>query len=434
MWQGPFSQYVPGQATVGKLSVTVPPMSQSTQAWEISPADVRHLKTERVVAGSKVTLLNFGLTGAIVFTSNTDLVARFQEQAKGRRKLAAEWAYDQAAYELDKVVAIQDQLERQGHTLPDARSLIDDAKQRLSLSRQASEKRAFPEAYRKAQESLRPVRILMREQWEKAVRGMDSPVASPYAASFFTLPRHWPFMDQVHRATPGKNVLPGGDFESVAQKPEEAWHPESPLSLDDLDVSAERVGTVKEPQFKMPLDPNKPAPADAKKEVDNAKKTPEAKKAELAATPNTVPILIGVKDAPPHEGKQCAMLKIQPKPKHLAPAALERTVVALSSPVVRLAPGSLVQVSGWVCIPAAITASPDGALLYDSAGGDAMAIRLTDPVAWKKFTVYRQTPASGTIQVTLALTGLGTVYFDDVRIEPLIGPEGAPATTASSAN
>jgi hypothetical protein len=59
-------------------------------------------------------------------------------------------------------------------------------------------------------------------------------------------------------------------------------------------------------------------------------------------------------------------------------------------------------------------------LLYDSTGGDAMALRLTDPMPWKKFTVYRRIPASGTIQVTLALTGLGTVYFDDIRIEPLV--------------
>jgi len=45
----------------------------------------------------------------------------------------------------------------------------------------------------------------------------------------------------------------------------------------------------------------------------------------------------GLKQVPPHEGKQCAMLKIEPKPMRVAPAALERTVVALSSPVVRLA-------------------------------------------------------------------------------------------------
>src|SRR5439155_13259696 len=96
-------------------------------------------------------------------------------------------------------------------------------------------------------------------------------------------------------------------------------------------------------------------------------------------------------------------------------------------PVVRLQPGTVVRVSGWVCIPSQITASPDGALLYDSSGGDSFAVRLINPTAWKKFTVYRRVPASGTLQVTLALTGMGTVFFDDIRVEPLVPPEAAPA-------
>jgi hypothetical protein len=61
----------------------------------------------------------------------------------------------------------------------------------------------------------------------------------------------------------------------------------------------------------------------------------------------------------------------------------------------------------------------DGALFYDTAGGEPLAIRLTDATKWKKYTLYRKVPASGQIGVTLALTGLGAVYFDDVRIEPL---------------
>jgi hypothetical protein len=35
-------------------------------------------------------------------------------------------------------------------------------------------------------------------------------------------------------------------------------------------------------------------------------------------------------------------------------------------------------------------------------------------------------PASGQVYVTLALTGLGTAFFDDIRIEPLVT---APPTT-----
>jgi hypothetical protein len=98
---------------------------------------------------------------------------------------------------------------------------------------------------------------------------------------------------------------------------------------------------------------------------------------------------------------------------------LERSHISLVSAPVKLPPGTLVQISGWVNIPAAITASPDGAMMYDSAGGEPMAIRWTEPTAWKKYTVFRRVPNNGMINVTLTMTGVGTVYFDDVRIEPL---------------
>jgi hypothetical protein len=69
--------------------------------------------------------------------------------------------------------------------------------------------------------------------------------------------------------------------------------------------------------------------------------------------------------------------------------------------------------------------------MYDSAGGDSLAIRLSEPTGWKKFTVFRRVPASGLINVTLTLTGIGTVYYDDIRVEPLV-PGNSPSGPASA--
>ena len=127
------------------------------------------------------------------------------------------------------------------------------------------------------------------------------------------------------------------------------------------------------------------------------------------------------------EGKQCLKLEVKPRDPLTAAAVLERTYLAIHSPAVRLQPGTLVRVSAWVKIPATIAGSPDGAMIYDSAGGEPLAVRLTAQQDWKKVTLYRKVPASGTVNVTMALTGMGTVLFDDVRIEPLVP---APATAA----
>jgi hypothetical protein len=130
------------------------------------------------------------------------------------------------------------------------------------------------------------------------------------------------------------------------------------------------------------------------------------------------------------------MLQIKAVAKHPTPSVLENTRISLVSPTVKLQPGTWVQVSAWIYMSENVQGSPDGAMFYDSVGGEALAVRLTEPIKkevkdgpgtrWKKYTLYRRIPASGSIYVTLALTGIGSVYFDDVTIEPLV-PSANPA-------
>ncbi len=423
IWQGRFSQFVPGQAAVSKLVMTVPQVPKTMQAWEVSPGDVRGLKAERVDNGLRITLPEFGLTSMVVFTSDTNLMARFQDQARSKRQLAAQWSYDMALCELKKVVEVQKQLEQMGVAVPDANPLLMDANRRLQKSKDQWDKSNFAEAYHEAQRALRPVRILMRAQWEKAVRGLDTPVASPFAVSYYTLPRHWEFMAQVRKSSVSANQLRGGDFEVVPERKQETWRP-SKETLDEVELIAERVSDLKVQRVEVKeIKATPPSTKETKKLEKLEKEEREEKETKEAKDPKKT---LGTIKLPenPVEGKQCAMLQIKMRPGKLTPVALERTMLALISPEVKLPPGTLVQVSGWVNIPAPILASPDGALLYDSAGGEPLAIRLTNPTPWKKFSVYRRVPASGTINVTLALTGIGTVYFDDIRIEPLVPGNG----------
>jgi len=57
------------------------------------------------------------------------------------------------------------------------------------------------------------VRVLARSQWMNLIQGLDTPAASPFAVSYFSLPQHVAFIRQVTAATPGTNLLPDGDFE-----------------------------------------------------------------------------------------------------------------------------------------------------------------------------------------------------------------------------
>jgi hypothetical protein len=366
IWLGNGSQYVPGQAAAVNLKLTVPQVPIGTQAWEVLPGEVRALKPNRVLGGTEIIVPEFGLTTAIVFTSDNDgLIVRFQEQARHMSKLAAQWAYDLAKEELDKVTRVEEQLEQAGHPLIGGPKLTDNAQERIRQCVEYFNRGEYREAYLEAQRAVRPLRILMRKQWEQATKDLGVPAASPYALSFYTLPRHWRFMEQVHQGRPGTNALPNGDFEGSLDRESDAWLRQE-ATLDNVEMVSRLVTEQ------------------------------------------------------PKEGKQCLMLQIKPKNPQAAPGALERTFLALNSPTIRLQPGTLVRISGWIRIPQSISASADGALLYDRAGGEPLAVRLKDSTPWKQFVLYREVPADGMMSVTLALTGLGTVYFDDVRIEPLL--------------
>jgi hypothetical protein len=317
------------------------------------------------------------LTTALLFTADlnpTGLVVGLQAQQRRMGGLAAQYAHDQAAEEIAKAARVDAELVKLGYPLPDGAPLLARAREWLERCEGHRRNGEHSEAYADAQNALRAIRILMRAHWEQAVRDLSSPVASPYAVSFFTLPRHYQLRDQILHLQAGRNVLPHGDFELPPDQVPPGWSVQEVPSPDKVIPLARRVDktTVK-----------------------------------------------------PHEGRQCLMLKITPQDSRVPPLALERTFLAIHSPEVRLEPGTIVRISAWVLVPTGVSTSGDGAMFYDSAGGEPLAVRLTGlHPRWQRVTLYRQVPASGTIRVTVALTGFGTAYFDDIRIEPL-GAEGA---------
>jgi hypothetical protein len=377
IWMGPGAQCVPGQSALANLEIVIPGAPQDAQVLEVSPGEVRALRNERVAGGVKITVPDFGLTTAVVFTADVNLIGRLQQDARRTQKLAAQWSYDLAAEELKKVELIHAQLEQLGHTQPDARKLLEKSRSLLNAARDAWTRGTQPDyrvAYAEAQRALQPLRILMRAHWEAAVNvpGMDSPVSSPYTVSFYTLPRHWQFAEEIRSSRTGANLLAHGDFELAPHQAPEGWKLQEE-ALDNVAVSAQRVLEQ------------------------------------------------------PHQGRQCLKLEVKPKDLKDQPAALERTFLAITTPAVQLPPGSLVRVSGWIRIPQPIQASADGVLFFDSIGGEPLALRLTGAVpAWKKFSLYRRVPPSGVVNVTMALTGVGVAYFDDVRVEQLYNSTQPP--------
>ncbi len=363
IWLGESGQYVPGQDAAVGLKLTVPLVPPNYNCWEINPAEVKSIIPKRVSGGSEITLPDFSLTAAVVFTSDVGpdgMLSYWQDLCRKSAKPAAEWSIDLARIELQKVRTITDQIAQVAPTISGTDSLLRNAEGRIRTAQSFLRDLKFRDAYVEANRALRPIRQLMRLQWNRAVSDLDSPIATPYSVGYYTLPRFWAFMNAIKRTTAGPNQLRSGNFESR----DEGWG-YSQTTLDDVKCSA------------------------------------------------------FFSNSHPKEGSTCMELSVKPNNPEAKPAALERTFVSVTSPAVQLPPGTIVRISFWARVPEVITASADGALFYDNIGGEPLAVRLSDKMEWKKFITFRKTPASGQVFVTLALTGLGNVQFDDVKIEPL---------------
>lgn len=372
IWMGPGAQYVPPQGFWAQVrfKVMVP---ENYTAWEVTPGRFRSFPSKPVLGGREVILQDFNLTNAIVFTDDVvgsgSLIPRFQEMQRYMRKDAAQLAHDQAQEEIVKAALVHEDLKALGKRIHDGDDVLETARKWLKKSHDNRLNGEFERAHADALLAMRAVRILMRQHWDAAMKTLTTPVACPFALSFFTLPRYWQYYNEIVKLYPGKNVLPDGDFEWPPNQAKPEWGLEEAKSLDGVGCEAKRVANN------------------------------------------------------PREGRQSLMLRLQAKNILKAAQVLERTFVAIHSPAVHLPPGTPVRISAWICVPEAIIGSPDGALLYDSAGGEPLAVRQSQATPWKQFIFYRNVPDSGKIHVSMALTGLGTVFFDDLRIEPLTDKE-----------
>ncbi len=466
VWLGNGMQCVPGQGSIHKLGLIVPNVPNGMQPWLVQPGQVRSLQANcvRVAGGTQVELPEFDLAAAIVFTSDLSkngLVVWWQEQCQTASKPVAQWAIDLANIEQQKVLKVHRQLEAVAPPVVDADGLIQESNRRLDEAIRLLRQTNYASAYQEALRSLRPLRILMRTHWDQAVRTLDLPTASPYAATFYTLPRHWQFANEVRATQVSANALLHGNFEiRAAQKPTSPFldPPEKTpaTNLIQAQATARSAGNPAAnatPPGKKTESPGIPVATallgwtvrqstvdavDMDARIVAAPKLSESPKVTTPRDPykpSSTTRIPDPRDTQPKPTLGEKILSLRVRPKALvgsngklqpAPAVLENTFLSVTTPAVRLQPGTIVRISAWVQVPETIKGTADGVLFYDSIGGEAFGVRFTEARGWTKYHLYRRVPATGVVSVTMALTGLGVANFDDVRIEPLTSTQVVP--------
>jgi hypothetical protein len=424
IWLGPGDQYVPAQGALKDLRITVPTVAEGFDPWHITPAGpecLRH-RMVRTPKGSEITLDEFDLVSPIVLTDDqgtNGLVVWWQDHYRRYGRLAALWSLDLARIEYEKVRLVHVKLLEMGRTIRDSEQLFAQTQRYYTEAQKHFANEQYDKAYRDATRALRPLRIVMRDHWRQAAEGLDTPTASPFAVSYFSLPQHWELAREVQSSQVQASRMPMGNFEVGGLLPAQG------VSIDKLPGWSARTGSLETDRVAVAAGV---VPAESLSDPKVPRQAKKQPKTFFTSSRPTVAADEGYVDPAPELGTGALKLEVRrmvEKDANSKPTAkdnlLERTFLAVDSPVVKLPPGTLVRISCWLKTPVPILGdAAGGVLFYDDVGGEPLAVRtLFTDGRWKQYHLYRRVPASGQIGVTLALTGTGIAYFDDLRVEPM---------------
>lgn len=367
VWYGESAQFCPGQMAQNNLQIVVPGVEETAAAWLITATEVRRLHDQRVAGGKQITLDKFDQTAAVLFTADLSVVERFRRAVAQTAPFATEATLELARRKRDRVAATHRELSGLADRLPDGERMLAKADALIARSESAFQRNDIRTACQSADDALQMLRQLQRAHWEDAVRQFRSPLASPHAVSFSTLPDHYRLIARVGRSimnpTDEANVLASGRFEDTEEVLAEGWR-----------HFAEESGNL------------------------------SAGAALIAAGA--------------HGGNYALELFAVPKGGAPANAVDDSGYVTFKSPAIEVREGEVLHISGWVNVVEPMAASRNGVTLHDDLLGPSSGLRWTQTQGWEPFQLLREVPEDGTYSITLTLHGQGRVHFDDLRVIP----------------
>jgi hypothetical protein len=323
-----------------------------------------------VTGGTRITLDEFGLTTLVVLAQDPLVINSLSRRSAAIQARAAELQRHLAVRKLHVVQEVTGQLAGRPTVGDQSPTWLAAARKSIQLSDGHLTTQTYPAAYVEARRAMRALRLVERNYWDAAIRSLPSPLTSPGAVAFNTLPWHWRLADRLVRAQWGPNQLPGGDFEDFKAMVQGGWKHFFLGGSENLKTTA-----------------------------------------ELAA-------------GAARSGAAGLRLVVQAEDPESAPALIETPAVWVTTPSLPVEAGMLVRIQGWVRIPKPVAGSVDGLLIIDSLGGEDVAARIGQSPGWKAFALDRIAPRSGIVNATFVLTGLGEVHLDDVVIQLVGTPNG----------
>lgn len=215
------------------------------------------------------------------------------------------------------------------------------------------------EFQRRGQQQLALARY---HDWKLAAGSFPSPIASPFCVSFFALPLHYQLADRLRTVTWGPNSLSGGDFENLSLLQSSGWE-------------------------------------------------------NLATDHSSLETAVELSLHAPRSGRSALRLQCWPRGGKQPPVVIESPPVRITTAPVAVRKGQVLHVHGWARVEEPIRGSLDGLLIYDSITRRALAQRMHASEGWREFSLYRIATRNGSFTATMALSGIGEAWLDDVTVK-----------------
>lgn len=360
-------QLVSGGFPSTGATFVVPGVPDSNDAYLLSPVELRPLTRRATAGGTRVTIPG-GEYQAVVFTQDPAALRELARRIAAGKGRAAALRREVSAAHWQRTARMLAELTSVGQALPECSARLAEARALLVQAESlAAQNEAM--AYHAARRASLALAEVERTQWQRAAQASGPPGSHPLAVLPATLPAFWQWQAQA-TAPAGANRLPAGDFEDLQTALRMGWR--------HLQHAEEGIET------------------------------------EVSLAP-----------AAAHGGKLGLKLSARATDPRRAPLAVENAPLWVTSPSVELRPGDTVAIRGWARLAEPVAGSVDGLMVVDSIGGEPLAVRLCEAGPWQAFRLLRTAPRGGPLSVTVALSGLGEAWIDDLTIE-VLSPKPSP--------
>jgi hypothetical protein len=360
-------QYWAGDVPIKTVTFNDSSSAFTDRAWQISDTRLKLLPTTRELGGTKIEIPDCPFITAVVLTQDPIVVNQLTESYNRIGKQSIQQMRSELTQQWIAIMQLIDkQIAKMGRRSPSVGGFLNEAVTAYRVASDMISKQSPDLATRYLDRTDERLSFSRRETAIGPLGLFQSKTSTPFVAHASLIPLHWQLTGRLKESGPwNPNGLAAGDFESLEHMKLSGWENHR------VDLST----------------------ATTKVELTSDQMVLGEKSLKLSVTPSAT----GSGGSP----------------------MLEESPLWIVSPAVKVRPGEMVQIHGWVNVPEVVMGNFDGLKISDSVSGEALAERIPVTRGWEEFTLYRSVGEAGEMRVRFDMTGFGTVYLDEVTIRTI---------------